>query len=244
MLEQVVITNEDQVLAVGCEALDAEPSELEDYGITTAEEMLDLLVLLGNDEDEPDQASEYRQTVRDLLKGPRWQGVQVGSPAVAVKPSPQPKSHPAPTTDPGRCIEPGCGELRMTRQGSRGPHPKRCAEHAKARHRGQNAGRIVATKPREEVRPPCCVDAGDILCPQHEQQREYDRYLSGLPTEAEAGYMNEAAGEDAWHLDGLAYGFNGATGPDEGETVRGLRRQRSAEATAWLNANADWSRGL
>lgn len=244
MLDQVVITDETEVLFRGCEALDAELEDLQDYGITTAEQMLNLLVDLGNDED--DQAEEYRQTVRDLVKGARWRGVQVSAPAVAAKPSPQPEPQPAPTTDSGRrCAESGCGEHPLARRGSRGPHPKRCPEHTEARERAQRAGRVV-TKPREDY-PPCCVEAGNILCPQHEQQREFIRDWDTLPTEAEVDALDGMMGEEMWHVDRLPFKFHSGTGPDEGRTT-GLRKQHDpavlAEARQWISENADWNRGV
>lgn len=241
MLDNVVIENELEVLYAGLDVLDCtDLEELSAYGITTAAEMLNVLIELGNDETEPTKAEEARQVVRDLVKGPHFHGTQVGPPSISIKPEPRPAPAPALTTDTGRrCAEPGCGSPSMPRKGERGPHPKRCEPCTEARERAQRAGHV---KPREEY-PPCCVEAGNALCAQHEQQRDYNRDFNSLPDDVEVDALDALMGEEMWHLDCRPFKFSSGTGPDEGRTAN-LRKRHAEElhdeAAEWIAANPNW----
>jgi hypothetical protein len=134
-----------------------------------------------------------------------------------------------------RCAD--CTEPAMTRKGDRGPHPRRCEFHTRARKKAQDAG---ASKPREPY-PACCKEWQEDanpghtgLCPQHEdhrdeikeQLRRHDiskQEISWLLAQfgaAEEGDGEDTCQPDGWHVEGQPQpkGFTSGRGPDEGRT--------------------------
>jgi hypothetical protein len=65
------------------------------------------------------------------------------------------------------------GPHRFRRRSHRGPAPKRCQGHAKARKALKDRKRRRSPKPAPKpAKPDCCVAAGGT-CLQHQQQRRY-----------------------------------------------------------------------
>ena len=119
-----------------------------------------------------------------------------------------------------RCIEPECKSDSKHRAGDKGPRPRRCDEHTRARKRIQDNGGSNARP--QYVK--CCLDwqkAGNSgLCPGHQGNRDESRKpvlpLSGTEAEWLAGKL----GLGSWHVQepGPIKGWNTNRGCDVGKT--------------------------
>lgn len=93
------------------------------------------------------------------------------------------------------------GSHPFERRSRKGPAPKRCPEHAKARKALMDRKRKrepKAPKSPKPVKPPCCVDAGGV-CPQHQQQRR----LEYKQAEKKASYVDglQEILARGWHVE-------------------------------------------
>lgn len=77
------------------------------------------------------------------------------------------------TASPGDLVCPD-GPHLFGRRSHKGPEPKRCPEHAKARKALLDRKRRRAPKASKPPKPPCCQETGRT-CPQHQEQRDYER---------------------------------------------------------------------
>jgi hypothetical protein len=147
-------------------------------------------------------------------------------------------------TDTRRCawkLDDGvqCPELAKAR-GKRGPIPRHCEEHTKARKRVINHHPV---KPRAS-RPDCCRDG---VCPQH---RENAAVKAAWKTEDYNARVNERP-ENRWFLDLLADGYHverqltaADHGPDEGRTrplVFNADPFSDDDAAGWFTAHHGWA---
>jgi hypothetical protein len=146
-----------------------------------------------------------------------------------------------------RCAEKDCNTPAMPRKGTRGPYPKRCAEHTEARKKQINHHPV---KPKE-ARYECC-DA-DHLCPQHKDQRNELREQAGKEMARESAFqifgMLDAELENA----GIQIVIPGENpkywgthyGPWEGRTSKNTRNpdpKSDSDARAFYKANPGWSK--
>lgn len=149
-----------------------------------------------------------------------------------------------------RCAEKGCRSAAMPRKGTRGPEPKRCEEHTKARIRELKSSPL---NPRGDYLP-CCRDhqdaGGSGKCQQCKDFREEmrdqatrelnERIVSGLMAMFDAEIENigfqivTPAKPKGWNTD---------RGPFEGRTrpeVFNADPLRIDHAEAWYSANRRW----
>jgi hypothetical protein len=144
-----------------------------------------------------------------------------------------------------RCAEKGCKVPARARKGERGPEPKRCDAHAKARKRAQDNGGSDARP--QYVR--CCLDwqrAGNPgLCPGHQDNRDESRKPVLPLSRTEAEWLAGKLGLGSWHLEspGHIKGWSTNRGPDEGRTrpeVYSGDPFDDDEAARWLAENDSW----
>lgn len=143
-----------------------------------------------------------------------------------------------------RCAWKGCREAAKPR-GKRGPMPRHCEDHTRARKRQINHNPV---KPRTS-RPSCCEDG---RCPQHKQNRAEWRIPVYPLSRAETSWLVEQFGTAelgtlGFHITGPAdpRGWNSSRGPDEGRTrpdVFNADPSGDGEAAYWLEDNGGWFR--